>query len=447
MEYRFAPGEEGDGVTVRVPVSILNRLDPAPFSWQVPGLRDELATELIRTLPKAVRRRLVPAPDYAGRALRWLAEHPAAGSESFPAALGRSLGALTGDQVGAGDFDLEGLPGHLRVRFEVGSDTTGPSVVARGYDVDALKTELAVQVSRTLNAAAREHTRSGITRWDFGPLADTLTVSREGHDVVGYPALVDEVASVALTVTDTRDRQQRIHAAGLRRLVLLNTPDPTRWVVGHLSNTDKLALGHSPYASVPALLADARLAGVGELVRRHDGARVRDADAFVRLCDAVRADNAELMRTITGLAATIVTRRRAVVGAEPAVARRSPAAAQDLTEQLANLVFDGFLAATPYEHLAELPRYLQAAEVRIGALLSQPARDRAGLETVLRAEDAYAELCAAAPAGPLPDEIAAVGWLLEELRVSLFAQGLRTKVPVSEKRVRTAIAQARAGLG
>jgi ATP-dependent helicase HrpA len=142
----------------------------------------------------------------------------------------------------------------------------------------------------------------------------------------------------------------------------------------------------------------------------------------------------------------VLTRQRALLSSLPAVAARSAAAGDDLREQLTNLVFDGFLSATPYDRLTELPRYLTAAQTRVRTLLDTPARDRAGLETVLRVEDAYAELCAAVPAGPLPDEVAAVGWLIEELRVSLFAQGLRTRVPVSEKRVLTAVAAARAGL-
>ena len=258
---------------------------------------------------------------------------------------------------------------------------------------------------------------------------------------MGYPALVDEGGTVGLTVLDAPRRQQVSHRAGLRRLVLLDTPDPTKWVVAHLGNADKLALGASPYPSVQHLLADARLAAVGELVRR-TGMVVTDETGFRTLCDAVRVENPELMQSIVRLAAEILGRHGAAQAELLSVSAISEAAAADLREQLANLVFRGFLAATAYPHLIHLPRYLRAAEARIATLRTSPVRDEPGRSTMLACEDAYAELCALAPPGPLPDFVDEVGWLLEELRVSLFAQHLGTAVPVSEKRVRTAVDKA-----
>ena len=442
--YRFAPGDPRDGVTVTVPLDVLNQVGPRPFGWQVPGLRLELATELVRALPRAVRRLLVPAPEHAERAVAWLREHPGPAGESFPDALARAIRALTGEVVPPDAWDLEGVPDHLRVGFVV-VDTDGTEL-AGGKDLAALKRSLSNQVSEALASTADTFTRSGITRWDFGRLEPELTVTRDDRTVVGYPALVDEQTSVTLTLLDTPARQAAATAAGLRRLVLLGTPDPTRWVVSHLSNLDKLALGSSPYAGVPALLADARLASTGELVRRFAPEPVRDAAAFTRLCDAVRQENPDLMRSVVAVAAEVLRGWGALQTALPTLAARSPDAAADLREQVANLVFPGFLSATAYDHLVDLPRYLQAAQQRVAVLQTQPARDAAGLETILRGEDAYAALVAEVPPGPLPTAVAEVGWLLEELRVSLFAQGLRTKVPVSEKRLRTAIDVARATL-
>src|SRR5918997_3530803 len=261
----------------------------------------------------------------------------------------------------------------------------------------------------------------------------------------GSPALVDEGVTVGLAALDTPGRSATRHRSGLRRLVLLNTPDPTKWVVSHLSQRDRLALAAGPYASVPDLLADARLAAVGELIRRA-GTAVRDEAAFAALCDAVRVDNPELMQGMVRLAADSITLSGAVRADLPPARAGSPGAADDLTEQLDNLIFPGFLAATAYEHLTQLPRYLRAAQQRIAGLRTTPSRDAAGLATILRVEDAYAELTATAPPGPLPDFVDEVGWLIEELRVSLFAQSLRTSVPVSEKRVRPALQRARARL-
>ena len=290
LDYVFEPGQPDDGVTVRVPVGLLNQLDPAPFSWQVPGLRTELATELIRSLPKSLRRNLVPAAEFAERALAWLAEHPPDPAESLPVALGRALRALTGERVEAGDWDLDAVPDHLRMTFAVYPDDQpdGPPL-ATGKDLVQLRRALADEVGRTLAAAAPELSRTGLARWEFGDLAEQVTVAGEPHPVIGYPALVDEGATVGLAVLESPQRQRVSHLAGLRRLVLLNTPDPTTWVVGRLGMEEKLALSSSPYAGVPALLADARLASVGELIRRRPGAsEVRTEAAFAALCDAVR---------------------------------------------------------------------------------------------------------------------------------------------------------------
>jgi ATP-dependent helicase HrpA len=182
---------------------------------------------------------------------------------------------------------------------------------------------------------------------------------------------------------------------------------------------------------------------VGELVRRAGGEQVREPEVFSRLCDTVRVDNAELMRTITSLCAEILRLHQQVLVDIPQAARVEAAAADDIAEQTQNLVFAGFLSATPYEHLVDLPRYLSAARQRATALVTNPSRERAGFAVIARCEDAYAELCELAPPGRLPEPIEEVGWLLEELRVSLFAQNLRTKVSVSEKRVLNAIAAAR----
>jgi ATP-dependent helicase HrpA len=445
VSYVFDPGTAHDGVSVAINVSVLNQIAAAPFSWQVPGLRHETATELIRTLPKAVRKQFVPAPAFAARALDWLSAQPTVVQESLPSALGRALRALDGEIVADRAWQPDQLPAHLQVTFVIDSDR-GP--LAEGKDLDRLKAELASQLSRTLNAVAAELTRTGVTRWDFGTIDDRIELTRDGHRVVGFPALVDERDSVGLAVLDTAKRQHRSHAGGLRRLVLLNTSDPTKWVVSHLNNLDKLALGHSPYAGVPALLADARLASVGELVTRHqartpDLADVRDEATFRALCDAVRADNPDLMRAITRLTAEILALHQGVLSDLPLAVAASPAAATDVAEQVNNLVFSGFLAATGYPHLLDLPRYLRAARLRIAAVAGTPVRDTPGRETVQRCEDAYAALCAAAPPGRLPDFVEDVGWMLEELRVSIFAQGLRTKAPVSEKRIMNAIAEAR----
>ncbi len=434
--YAFDPGTARDGVSIEIPVGVLNRTDDAAFSWQVPGLRTELATELIRSLPKSVRRSFVPAPEYAQRALAWLKEDRSTGVESFPQALGRALRALTGVPVPSQAWLSSPPPAHLLPTYLI---TDGTTVIGEGKDLDALKRELAPQISRTLNTAAEEVTVTGATDWTFGDIPER----RQTGDLISFPGLVDEASTVGLKVYESAARRDHHHRLGLRRLVMINIPDPTRWVVAHLGNQAKLALGGSPYTDVPTLLADARLAAVGELIRRHRGEQTRDQPTFSRLCDLVRADHADRMRTLVDEVATVLELWQQVLAQLDAVRRVDDLAAADLREQVDNLVFAGFLAATDAERLPDLARYLRAALNRVTVLRATPGRDAAGLTTISRVEDAYAELCARLPEGPLPDDVADIGWMLEELRVSLFAQQLRTRRPVSEKRVMTAIADAR----
>ena len=441
VSYVFDPGSGHDGVTVEIELAQLNQVAADDFGWQIPGLRQELATELIRTLPKQWRARLVPAPDTAKRALAWLAEDPVAG-EPLPAGLGRAVRMLTGVGVPDDAWRIDAVPDHLRVRFVV---TRDGDQVATGKDLPALAEQLGAQVRQELNAGAAEHTHAGAKQWDFGTIAEQV----EGA-MVGYPALSDGGETVGVTVYATPDEAVRSHLRGLRRLVVLTSPDPTNWVVSRLSNPVKFALAASPYPSVPALLADARLAATGSLIGPSrwpnssnqqpppaDPWLIRDAAAFTALRDRVRSGTADRMLAIVTTTGDILQRHQRI---QLALASAPAETQTDVTEQLAGLIHPGFIAATPEPHWSRLPRYLQAVELRLTAARSSPGRERAGAQVIEELEDEYAAVCARYPAGPLPGAVAEIGWLLEELRVSLFAQTLGTAAPVSAKRVRTAMA-------
>ncbi len=448
ISYVFDPGSQHDGVTVEIALQVLNQLPPAAFTWQVPGLRHELATELIRSLPKQVRTAYVPAPNHAAAALAWLAERPdvaaapagdlAPDTISLPAALSRALLVLTGKPTG----DQWGtVPEHLSVTLVV-VDKPGGRELARGLDLAELQQRLAPTLSRTLTQVSRDVAVTGATSWSFPALERRRATRRGGTEVVGFPALVDNATTVGVSVLDTEARARRSHSLGLRRLFVLTGPDPTKWVVSHMSNATKLTLGASPYASVGDLLADVRLkatdAALADL--RIDPWDVRSAEGFAEVSVGVRERVPDLMRTFLSRTGESLARFQEVqrrLAGMPASAVKA-----DVTEQVRNLVFKGFVAATPEPWFSRLPKYLRAVEVRLDAYAQNPARWREPGETIADLEDAYAELCAKQPAGALPEQIAAIGWLLEELRVSLFAQSLGTAEPVSAKRVRQAIAAA-----
>lgn len=438
ITYTFDPGSGKDGVLVTVPLAVLNQLDPEGFTWQIPGHRLELATELIRSLPKQVRTSFVPAPNFAERALAWLAEHPERQSGRFTDALAEALRQLTGVVIAPEAWQPTALPSHLRLAFEVVENGIATDT---GEDLADLQERLARRLSSRLTSIAADHARTGEKDWVFGTIPATTELTRKGTTIVGYPALVDEGSTVGLAVVDTPLRAATSHRAGLRRLVTLAIPDPTKWVVAHLGMTAKLALSTGPYASVPHLIADARLASVGELIEREgEAGQVRDEVGFRALCDRVRVDHADHLREVVDVAARTLQRQTELA---PLLAALPDGDAKvDLTEQLKNLVFTGFIAATPEPHYHQLPRYLHAMVNRVARLRSAPTRDDQALDVVWELEDAYAELCAAQPAGPLRPDVAEIGWALEELRVSLFAQSLGTRIPISAKRVRTMIKNA-----
>ncbi|RRD04907.1 ATP-dependent RNA helicase HrpA [Arachnia propionica] len=433
VSYVYDPGAGADGVTVEVRLEQLGVLDPAPFTWQVPGLRESLAVALIKSLPKRIRTSFVPAPDHARRALAWLEEQGVGEEVSFARAMGQALLALTGVAVAPEDWNAAALDTHLRPTFVVVDNRTE---VARGEDLQELKVRLSAKVAGTLTRRAGRLAATRATTWSFGTLPRTTEL---GGGVAGHPCLVDEGSTVGVQVADTVAKARRSHAAGLRRLLTLVTPSPLKWVVSHMGNAEKLALGGSRYDSVPELLADAWLKAVDRLVREAvDPMEIRDERAFSDLVEQVRP---EVPQTT---AAVVATAARALA-AESRVSRllatlpETDETARDITEQLANLTFARFISATPDPWYDRIPVWVEACETRLTSRGKNPNLAARNREEIARLEARYAELCDAQPPGPLPQEVEEIAFLLEEFRVSLFAQGVRTAVPVSAKRITQAM--------
>ncbi len=441
LHYEFDPGSPRDGVTVDVPLAALGRLEPGSLSWQVPGLRQELVVALLRSLPKRLRVSFVPAPDHA-RA--FLAGAPA-GEEGLLDALERHLRATTGVVVPREDWDWAKVPAHLRPTYRVLDDEG--QVVAEGKDLGAVRDRLRPQLTETVDRAAQQHgvTATGQTRWTFGNIDRTFTVSRAGHEVRGHPALVDELPSrgtptVGLQVFGSEEEQEAVHRTGLRRLLLEGLPSPTKQVADGLGNAEKLTLAASPYPSVADLLTDCAAAAVDALVGLHGGP-VWDQDGFEALVGKVGGD----LVARTGQVVTDVLR---VLAAWQETDRRLSGSADlallpaltDMKAQVGRLVHRGFVAEVGAAQLPQLPRYLRAVQARLDKLPDSPGRDRLAMDKIVAVEEAYLNRVAALPEGRPPgDGLTAVRWMLEELRVSLWAQQLGTPYPVSEARIRKAL--------
>ncbi|NLJ53308.1 MAG: ATP-dependent RNA helicase HrpA, partial [Intrasporangiaceae bacterium] len=289
--YQFNPGAVDDGVSVTVPVSILNQVTADDFDWQVPGLRGELVAALIKTLPKDLRRNFVPAPNHAAAVLDGLRE----GQGRLVDEVARVLRERTQVPVQGSDFDPTRLPDHMRITFVV-KDARG-SEIGRGKDLETLRERLAPAVrasARSVSAKVGVE-RSGLTTWDLshlrdGRLPEEVRTKAGNQEVVSYPALLDEGTSVRLTTLPDRGEADAATRLGVRRLILLGTTPPWKRVLARLTNAQKLALSHNPHGSIPALLEDCLAAAVDEIVaeRLPVGAVVRTPEQFAEVLAAVR---------------------------------------------------------------------------------------------------------------------------------------------------------------
>ncbi len=433
LTYQFEPGADTDGVTVHIPVPVLNQIDSVEFEWQIPGLREELVTALIKSLPKPLRRNFVPAPDYAKAMLQRV--RPC--SEPLLDALERELRVLTGITVARQDWDFGALPGHLRMTFRVVENST---TVAEGRDLRALKQQLGPNMSAALSAAGDGVERSGVTEWDFGDLPRTFEQRADEQEVKAFPALVDEGESVGVRMFGTEAEQRAAGWAGTRRMLLMAVPSPVKSQVKGLSTRARLVFSRSPHGDVAALVEDCVGCAVDKIVAENGGP-VWEESAFDTLKEKVRVGlgpyTAHLVSTVEKLltAAQQVDTLLAERGAQlPAEAR------DDIKTQLSNLIHPGFVTATGWDRLPDLTRYLRGIEHRIDKLPQNPQRDRERMAEIHDVEDRYQDLLDAVPQGrPVSDELRHVGWMIEDLRVSFFAQSLGTPQPVSVKRLHKAM--------
>jgi ATP-dependent helicase HrpA len=432
LTYQFEPGTAADGVTVHIPLSLLNQVPTGGFEWQVPGLREELVTALIRSLPKQLRVNFVPVPDYARAVL----------DEATPAegplldTVERQLRRLTAVPVPHNAWQLDRVPDHLKMTFRVVDEQD--RTVDQDKDLAALKQRLRGAARAAVSAAAATAgiERSGLRTGDFGVLPRALEQERAGFTVKTYPALADEGDSAAVRLFDTEAEQRVGMWQGTRRLLLLGLPAPIRLIQGRLSNQAKLALTHNPHGSVGALLDDCLGCAVDKLMT-DAGGPAWDADGFVKLRDQVRAAVADTMLDVVSKVERILAAGHEV---ELRLARTSnpllvPALA-DIRAQLSKLIHPGFVTATGWWRLPDLPRYLQAIERRLDRLPQNPQRDREQMARVQQVQQEYREFLAELPpARAASPEAHQIRWMIEELRVTTFAQALGTPYPVSDKRI------------
>jgi ATP-dependent helicase HrpA len=431
LDYEFDPSSPTDGVTIDVPLADLERTDPAVFEWNIPGRRAELIEAMIRSLPKRFRTRFVPIADTVAAVQASL--HP--GKEGLVPALRRELSRLGGVTIPPDAFDPEAIPSHLHPRFRV----TGAEgeVITEGRDLAALKAELADEARRTIAADRHPLEQSGLTSWSVGELPQVIEVGEAGHRARAYPALVDDGDSVSVRLLATAAEQATAMRAGVCRLLLLTLPSPTGLLRPLATDDAKRAIRTGPYQSTAEWVDDCLMTATAQIVADSNGPPW-DGTGFDRLHLRVRDELAEVATQVGEGSLDLLRSLREIEWRLGPLTDRFPEAVDDVVAQVNRLVYPGFLTGIGAGRIPDATRYLQGVMWRLERLPEQPERDADLMARVHRLEAGYNRLMDILPMTP---DLIEVSWMLEELRVSLFAQTLGTRGKISEQRIERALTE------
>ena len=429
LKYRFEPSHPLDGVTATVPLALLNQLDATRTEWLVPGMLREKLTTLIKSLPKQMRNACVPVPDFVTGFL----EHSKVGESALLLALVQYIQLKTGLKISIEDFNLSDFPEYLNMNFSVIDEKNRELGMSR--DWIALKNQLGSAAQLTFRSNSPSIEKTDLKQWDFGDLPATLTFSKDGHQLTGYPALEDNIDSVAVKLFDTEAAATASHRAGVCRLMRFELKEQMKQLEKSLPNFNQYALQLRNMMSVEDLkedmlttIADRAFVGEDDLPRKND--------EFMKLKQRARTRLPAVTEALSRMVNTIATEYTLLMNQQAKMPATVNRLKRDVESQIGWLVYKNFLNQTPWEHIANLPRYLKALRLRIEKQPSNPDRDGKNAASVgllwqnwEAAMDKQRKLAGASQA--LQD----YRWLLEELRVSLFAQELKTPFPVSIKRL------------
>lgn len=431
LVYHFEPSSVDDGVSLKIPLAGLNQVELQGFDWLVPGLIEEKIIALIKGLPKSQRRRFVPAPHYAKACLEALKY----GQGNLNHQLARCLKRMTGEMIEEQDFAQVTLPAHLSMNFQVVDDKK--EIIKQSRNLDVLRIDLKEQANDALSKPQEmQKFPSGLLEWSFSDLEKEYSYEQAGLKLTSFLGLVDEKNSVAIHSFSHQEEAEVAHQEGIKRLLLLNMPSPQKTLQQSLSNKAKLTMYYQPWGNVQSLIDDMIEATVASLIQEFSKDVRTELDflalkAFVQthLNEKVIA-TALLVETILHSSQKIRKKLKGRISVELAFALSDIQAHHD------SLIFPKFVQKIPMEFLAEYPRYLQAIEKRFEKLAQDPHRDRAHTLKVHQVQDAYTAKINQCPKSlPVPVDLKNIRWMIEELRVSFFAQSLGTKYPVSEKRI------------
>jgi ATP-dependent helicase HrpA len=429
LKYRFEPGHALDGVTATVPLALLNQLDASRAEWLVPGMIRDKLTALIKLLPKTLRRVCVPVPEFV---TGFLEQHNT--QHSLLVTLADYIQRKTSLKLSVSDFDLAALPEHLRMNFSV-IDEKGREL-GMGRDWHALKKQLGSAAQLTFRSNSPSIEKTGLRQWDFGDLPETLTFTKDGHQMTGYPALEDEVDSVAVKLFDTATEASVNHRKGVCRLMRFELKEQIKQLEKGLPNFNQYALLLRNIIS-PDDLKEDMLTAIADRAFIGEDELPRTNDAFMKLKQRARARLPAVTDALTRQVQAIANEYQALVQQQAKMPATVNRLKRDCEQQIGLLVYKGCFTQTPWEYLQHVPRYLKALRLRIEKQPSNPDRDGKHAASVGLIWQRWQDKVAALQAlhQPVPLALAEYRWLIEELRVSLFAQELRTPFPISTKRL------------
>jgi ATP-dependent helicase HrpA len=440
LEYHFEPGRQADGITLKVPQAVLNQVSEDRCQWLVPGLLRERIVALLRSLPKGLRKSFVPAPEYADACVKAFVPS----EKPLILALSEQLKAMTGVHVPEDAWSEENLPDHLKMNFQV-LDENGRTVDS-GRDLARLQRRHGGKEQTSYHQLpVADMERDGIRDWDFGELPEMVEMDRGGIKLRGFPALLDQGDSVALRVLDSEANAERVNRAGLRRLFMLKLSQDVRFLRRNLEGLEKMCLQYAKAAATPDGWEGP---SKGDL-KNELTALILDL-TFIEGMEAIR-NRQQFEGRISERKGSLVTRSNEVtelvgeiLGCYQQTRKALAAATQinwmssigDMKQQLDQLVFVGFLQHTSYRQLQQLPRYLKGIAKRLEKLGHAAARDRKLMQEMGGLYDKWREREQKyRQRGRRDERIEELRWMFEELRVSLFAQELKTAYPVSLKRI------------
>ncbi|MGK0410699.1 MAG: ATP-dependent helicase HrpA [Shewanella psychromarinicola] len=431
VSYHFEPASVDDGVSVHIPVALINQIDDSDFDWLVPGLREEKLIALIKSLPKNLRRNFVPAPDYARACYQAMKPFEL----SMLDTMCKQLLRMSGVRISADDFELTQLAEHLKMNFKIEDDQG--RLVAQGRDLEALKGQLQGVVAKAIRKVADKGIEQhAITTWSFGDLPVQYQQRKGNYEVKAYPALMDNKTDVSIKLFDDEHEAKRHHRVGLRRLLLINIPSPVKHLQQALPNKAKLAMYFNPFGQVQILIEDIINAAVQQLLdlKQLD---IRNEQQFEQAKDWVRQELNPTAESIALNVEQILTiYQRIKKRLKGKISLDIAFAMSDIQTQLDSLVYKGFVDDCGWQRLTDVGRYLKAIENRLEKLPVDPARDRLHMHSIAKVQQALTAQSAKVPRSqPVPEALIEARWMIEEYRVSCFAQVLGTAYPISEKRV------------